>query len=221
MDRKTAIDIHLKLNYQTADDGFIHYSTLCGAINDSRKMTGRNIDSGAKDGSNTFGYLGSWLGTMGYITILDQIGKCYRPKSKVQLEKSKSPIIKALNYFTDLDNSEIYVLYALRNAFFHDFSLFNKDNPKYLHRFIVDNHPTNKVVVLPKNKWDGKLDNINKDNATYVNLQALGDLVEGIYNNLLDLSSTGDLEIELEGKEYELATRYSVVTGQKNKTGYN
>ena len=113
--------------------------------------------------------------------------------------------------------SEIFVLYALRNAFFHDFSLFNKDNPKYLHQFIVDNHPTNKVVVLPKNNWDGKLDNINKDNATYVNLQALGDLVEGIYNKLLDLSDSGDLEIELEGKENELATRYSVVTGQKVK----
>jgi len=222
MDKKTAIDIHLKQNYLKADDGLIHFSTLCGAIKDSRKMTGRNIDTGAKDGSNTCGHLGSWLGTMGYITILDQIGKCYRPKNKVPLEKNKVPleknksaIIKALNYFTDFNDSEINALYALRNAFFHDFSLFNKDNSKYLHQFIVDNDATNPVIVLPKNDWDGKLDNINNDNATYVNLQALGDLVENIYKKLLEMSNLGDLEIELEGKENELASRYSVVTGQK------
>jgi hypothetical protein len=65
MDKKTAIDIHLKLNYETAENGLVHFSTLCGAIKDARKMTGRNIDTGAKDGSNTFGHLGSWLGTMG------------------------------------------------------------------------------------------------------------------------------------------------------------
>jgi hypothetical protein len=152
---------------------------------------------------------------MGYITILDQIGKCYRPKNKLQLKESKSAIIKALNYFTDLNDKEINALYALRNAFFHDFSLFNKFNSKYLYQFIVDNHPTNPVAVLPKNDWDGKLDNICNDNATYVNLQALGDLVENIYKMLLELSNNGDLEIELEGQENELVSKYSVVTGQK------
>jgi hypothetical protein len=215
MDKKTAINTHLKLNYQKANDGLIYFSTLCGAIKDSRKMTGRNIDTGAKDGSNKFGHLGSWLGTMGYITILDQIGKCYRPKSKVQLEKSKSAIIKALSYYTSLNDLEINALYALRNAFFHDFSIYNKDNPKYLHQFIVYNHPTNPVVVLPKSNWDGKFKNISNDNATYVNLQALGDLVENIYKKLIELSDLDDLEIELEGKEFELVSRYSVVTEQK------
>jgi len=156
MDKKTAIDIHLKLNYETAENGLIHFSTLYGAIKDARKMTGRNIETGAKDSSNTFGHLGSWLGTMGYITILDQIGKCYRPKGKTALERNKSTIIKALKYFSDLNDSEINALYALRNAFFHDFSLFNKDNSKYLHQFIVDNHPTNRVVVLPKKRLGWK-----------------------------------------------------------------
>jgi hypothetical protein len=215
MEKKTAIDIHLKLNYQTGSDGLVYFSSLRGAINDSRKMTGRNIETGAKDDSNKFGYLGSWLGTMGYTTILDQIGKCYRPKNKLQLEKSKNAIIRALKYFTDLNDKEINALYALRNAFFHDYSLFNRYNSKYLYHFIVDNNPTNPVVILPKSDWDGELNSINKDNETYVNLQAIGDLVENIYIKLLELSSNGELEIELEGKEDELVLRYAVVTGQK------
>jgi len=215
MDKKTSINIHLTLNYKESNDNLIHFSTLCGALKDSRKMTGRNIETGEKDSSNTFGHLGSWLGTMGYITILDQIGKCYRPKKMKPLDKNKSAIIKALKYFTDLNDLQINAIYALRNAFFHDFSLFNKDNPKYLHHFAVDNNSTNPIVILPKKAWDGKLDNINDNNETYVNLQALGDLVENIYNKLLDLSKHDDLQIELEGQENELALRYSVVTGQK------
>jgi len=73
------------------------------------------------------------------------------------------------------------------------------------------------LLFYQKKDWDGKLDNINNVNATYVNLQGLGDLVENIYKKLLELSDKGYLEIELDGKENELAIKYSVVTGQKIK----
>jgi hypothetical protein len=213
MDKYETIKNHLTLINVKAEDGFIHYSTLCGALRDARTMTGRNIETGTKDDSNKCGYLGSWLGAMGYITILDQIGKCYRPSKKEPLEKNMPGIKKVLNYYSELTEPEINAIYALRNAFFHDFSLFNNDRSNYIHQFIVDNHSTNPVVILPMTNWDGKIDNINKDNATYINLQALGDLVESIYKKLLELSKINALEIELEEKEDELAIRYLVVTG--------
>lgn len=217
MDKKSAFNIHLTLNYVESNDGFVYFSTLCGALKDARNMTGRNIETGVKDNSNKFGYLGSWLGAMGYITILDQIGKCYRPSTTSPIEKTKSPIIRALKYFTKLSDDQIDALYSLRNAFFHDYSLINKDNPKRMHQFIVDNHPTNPVVVLPKISWDGELNNRNDKNATYVNLQALGDLVESLYNNLLTMAKENNLEIQLDGKEDELVSRYLVATPKSNK----
>jgi len=214
MDNKDAIKIHLTLNYEKATDTRVYFSTLCGALKDSRKMTGRNILNGMKDNSNKFGHLGSWLGAMGYITILDQIGKCYRPKNVKPIKKT-SAIIKTLRYFSDLSLSEINAIYALRNAFFHDFSLVNIDNPKYIHRFIVDNHSTNPLVILPIEKWDGVYEHRNRNNVTYINLQSLGDLVEDIYKKLLELNSENKLNIELKGGANELLMRYVIVTGEK------
>jgi hypothetical protein len=86
-----------------------------------------------------------------------------------------------------------------------------------MHQFIVDNHPTNPVVVLPKINWDGELNNRNDENVTYVNLQALGDLVESIYNKLLTMAKENNLEIQLDGKEDELVSRYLVATLKSNK----
>jgi hypothetical protein len=212
MNKDETISCHLTLKGVKGEDNLTHYSTLCAALKDARKMTGRNIETGAKDSDNLKD-LGNWLGAMGYITILDQIGKCYIPQDKLPLEKTKSAIIKALNYFSNLTDLEIDVLYALRNAFFHDFSLINKDNPKNIHQFKVDNHPTNPIVVLPKNNWDGDINSIIEENATYVNLQKLGDLVEDIYKRLLGLSKIHVLNIELDGQENEIARRYLVVTG--------
>lgn len=212
MNKKDVCNIHLLLDYKKGTDGLMYFSSLCGALKDARKMTGRNINTGEKDSSNTFGHLGSWLGTMGYIIILDQIGKCYKPKDKDKIE-SQPAIIKALRYFSSLDDPEIDALYALRNAFFHDYSLWNKDNPKNIHRFLVDNHPFNKIIILPKDKWDGKLETRNECNSTYINLQAVGDLVEKIYKILLALNNEDKLEVELEGKESELLARYIIAIG--------
>jgi hypothetical protein len=203
----TAVQIHLNLQSYKDSSNLIHESSLVAGLRTSRLITGRNIDIGAVDGTNTCGYLGSWNGAMGYITILDQIGKCYRPDSKPQNTTNASSIKKALEYFTTLSMAEINAIYALRNAFFHDFSLLNKDTRNY-HRFKVDNHPTNSVVVLPTQSWDGNINNFTATNETYINLKTLGDLVESIYQQLLTLETTGHLILDLPGGDQELLARY-------------
>lgn len=204
----TPVQIHLNLNGYKDANNLIHESSLVAGLRTSRHITGRNVDTGAVDGSNICGYLGSWNGAMGYITILEQIGRCYRPDSKQKNTTNASFIKKALEYFTTLSVAEINAIYALRNAFFHDFSLLNKDNTTNFHRFRVDNHPTNQVVILPTQSWDGNINNFTSTNETYINLKTLGDLVESIYRQLLSLESTGHLILDLPGGDQELLVRY-------------
>jgi len=205
----TPIQIHLKLEGYKSESGLITESCLTAALRDARYITGRNKKTGLPDQNNTCGYLGNWSGAMCYITILDQIGKCYRPKSKPKETRGTS-IELTLKYFTSLSDDEISAVYALRNAFFHDFSLYNyNSNPKLKHTFTVDNHLTNKVVKLPKIPWDGKMTSRTTENNTYINLKTLGDLVEEIYKSLLELESKKELILELPGGETELINRYT------------
>jgi hypothetical protein len=208
----TPIQIHLKLEGYKLPTGEIVESCLTAAIREARLMSGRNKSTGLPDPENKFGYLGHWSGAMCYITILDQIGKCYRPKTKKEIMGLQA-IERTLSYFTSLTSDEIKAIYALRNAFFHDFSLYNRNSldGKLQHTFTVDNHPTNKVVKLPLKTWDGQMCSRNSENNTYINLKTLGDLVEEIYQKLILLESNNELALELVGGETELTDRYTFI----------
>jgi len=207
-----AIEIHLTLKDHATEDGKKIQSCLTAALNEARYITARDTSTGLPDETNKHGSLGRWAGAMCYITILDQIGSCYRPAAKAKIHNGSS-IEKALHYFTNLHADEIVAIYALRNAFLHDFSLLNI-YPKKLqlnHSFIVDNHPTNHVVFLPADQWDGQIMTRSLTNQTYVNLRGLGDLVEDVYKELLILHSKNELLIDLAGGENELINRYTYV----------
>ncbi len=226
MTEQEAIKAHLTTNYVN-QNGMTFFSGLCGGLKDARKMSGRHMDTGDKFLDNTKcsnddngpcfkGHLGSWLGTMGYMALLDQIGKCYKPKSKTKLTGNASAIKKCLKYFTTLSDDEIDIIYALRNAFFHDYSIFNKynGNNKF---FLLGHHPTAPIVQAPTEIWDGNYNNVKPESQTWTNLEAIGDLVEKIYQDLLQLASTNQLDIELAGGHEELLMRYIFVTGVKVK----
>jgi hypothetical protein len=206
-----SIKTHLTINGVKTTDGHTIESYLSAALKDARKFTGRLSETGFPNPNNTFRDLGSWGGAMCYMTILEQIGKCYRPKSKKKVN-TDSPIETALTYFSSLNNDEINAVVALRNAFFHDFGLHNKNNsnPKRQHVFTVTNHPTDPVVRLPKIQWDGLMNTRKAENTTTINLKALGDLVEGIYKDLISLELNNKLELELTGGEPELFDRYMI-----------
>lgn len=55
-------------------------SAFCAALRDARKFTGRNLDTGGKLSEPSCGDHGSWLGAIGYMTLIDQIGSCFKPK---------------------------------------------------------------------------------------------------------------------------------------------
>ncbi|MBI2284508.1 MAG: hypothetical protein HYU71_12420 [Bacteroidetes bacterium] len=210
MEIGSIIKAHLYLNSERDENGKVSESSLVHALRNIRLITERDQDTGI---ATPNGYLGNWIGAIGYITILDQIGKCYRPTYKEIIKDTKiSPIKKALFYFANLNEKEVDAIYALRNAFHHDFSLLNLDEnkkrAKYIHHFQVNAHPTEYIVKLPLTQWDGDINNRNNGNATYVNLQALGDLVENVYAKLLTLESNGEIVLELAGGEAELKARY-------------
>jgi hypothetical protein len=140
------------------------------------------------------------------MTLLDQIGNCLKPADKPQ-SKYKTGLKRALDYFSDLPETEINALYALRCSFAHDYSLINIDNhydeknkhkDKLSHRFHVG--ISGKIVSLPHQKWDR--DFKNRSNVTYVNLAAFGDLVEQICHKIKKKYQEGKLELSLPIQEF-------------------
>lgn len=206
----TTIQIHLNLQGHQTSSGEIIESCLTSALRDARKISGQNATSGQPDTADQCGHLGIWAGAMCYMTILDQIGKCYRPTAKTQIHNGPA-IQKALKYFTGLTDAEINAVYALRNAFFHDFSLNNRNgaDPSLQHIFTVDTHPPNPFVVLPVAQWDGLMTSRTAATTTYINLNALGDLPEKIYQDLLTLEAARNLSLDLPNGNSELLDRYT------------
>ena len=214
MTDKEAINLHLT-NYYKGTEDKTFFSGFCGALKDARKMTGRNKLSGEKDGSNECGHLGSWLGTIGYLSLLDQIGGCFIHVDGPVVEPSKSSIIKALKHFSDFSDAEINVIYALRNSFAHDYSLQNIGRNGLTHHFLVDNSSTGEVIILPEEAWDGVLSNKSNRNRTYINLQLLGDRIEALVQSLIHLNSISKVKIILEGGREELIKRYSFISNER------
>lgn len=78
----------------------------------------------------------SWLGAVGYLILLDQIGKCFKPVANPATDAE--PIIRALRNFSPIqDSPTLHALYALRNALAHDYALFNPNtnDPARSHAF--------------------------------------------------------------------------------------
>lgn len=172
-------------------------------LNDARFITGRNSNGKIEDRSKT----GSWLGTVGYIILLDQIGSCFYDSTKSV--QGRNTILTALANFTSLSQNEIDVIYALRNALAHDYALVNVNHktPSLQHSFALSrNEPS--FIKMPTSNWDGNFLNRTQTNQTTVDVEKFADLVESIYCNLKTIHAAGNLKIALKGGKNELITRY-------------
>jgi hypothetical protein len=207
MSENDAIRFHL--TYLSHQQDILYFSGFVAALRDARKFTKRNQDTGQKLVDDNCGNHGSWLGAIGYLALLDQIGKCFKPRYIASI--TDNPISKALKYFTALSNAEVDAIYALRNAFAHDYSLYNINNNRssYTHNFTVIQSPTEPVVRFPQNVWDGNPSSRSNNNITVINLEALGDTVEQICSRLLQLVENSGLEVTLQNGSDELLERYS------------
>jgi hypothetical protein len=151
------------------------FSGFVAALRDARQATKRDPDSGAKIPTANHG---SWLGAMGYMALLDQIGSCFKPRE--ESVQQGNTIRTALKYFSNLSDDEIDALYALRCAFAHDYSLYNIPSNRrrsLQHQFAVG-VGAGPIVSFPKMPWDGDYNNKTAENETVINLEAFGDLVE-------------------------------------------
>jgi hypothetical protein len=182
-------------------------SCFVAAIQDAREFTGRDRNTGAKlSGRNH----GCWLGALGYMALLDQVGSCLKPKDK---NEDGNEIRKSLKYFSSLRDPEIEAIYALRCAFAHNYSLVNVNTQRQdrRHVFTLCQGDTAPLVRLPRVPWDGAFDAVNADSRTVVNLEAFGDLVESACTSAREQATQDNLEISLAGGVDELLVRYFFV----------
>lgn len=127
------LSIHFGLT-EIPSEGNIFTSGFIAALRDTRYMSGRDLDTGKIISERKTGSPGSWLGAIGYMILLDQIGSCFKPKTSNEIKGNS--IYKTLKYFTNLKDEEINALYAMRCALTHDYCLYNKSsNPQLNHHF--------------------------------------------------------------------------------------
>lgn len=206
MSANQAIEFHLTTHPPV--EGIHTFSGFVAALRDARIATGRDEFGRKVDHTKS----GCWLGAIGYIALLDQIGTCFKPKQEAY--ENGTSIHRALKYFSNLSDDEIEALYALRCSFAHDFSLHNikKDKPSRTHRFRVCIGSSDRVVALPNVRWDGNYESKNLEDFTTMNLEAFGDLVENICQQLSTLANSDELDVVLPGGSDELLHRYSIHT---------
>ena len=158
-------------------------SALDSLIVDAHRVTGRNDDGDVVDEE----HLGTWLGAMGYLALIDQLGKVLRWSDR-NVGPWTSPFEQILEQHGK-SRAEAAALYALRNAMAHNYGLANRNanRPECQHYFQLRVLGGETLVKLPSSAWDGTPDGVSAESTTVVSLQAIGNLGEEL---LLGLQET-------------------------------
>ncbi len=197
----------------------VRKSTLTAALDDARTATSRDgsgtcrFDAGA-DGDTS----GSWLGAIGYLMVLDQLGSAVKHRSSSATDVKRSfertlhdfpGDLKQLVPDSDEHDKVRHKLYGLRCALAHDFSLTNDcgaDDPRTA-LFRLDRDTRLIQLPEPQSAWKGHGHPANPGAETRISLRALGDLVESVVRQICTLHTTGDVEIALAGGAAEMELR--------------
>jgi hypothetical protein len=216
MPEADALRIHL-VAANTAFRGYEYTSCFIAAVRDARQDAGRHPDTGTViDAART----GHWLGAVGYLILLDQIGKCFSPKGQAATPTNSPSIVRCLaNWAPHVPPDEAGAIYALRNALAHDYGLFNPNanELKHQHLFALSNS-TGPMVRLPMRPWDGDYLNAADECRTTVSLREVGSLVEAIITALREAVPSG-IDILLRGGSDELLRRYGLLVQPLTLTG--
>ena len=116
-----ALWLHLPIIVDSPSGPIKHRSSLEAALQHCRIVTHRDDNGEVRDGCAS----GDWLGAVGYLMLLDQIGSSVRSKKPHGIPYGQSGFLMALADFTDLSENDSLGLYALRNSLAHNFSLVN------------------------------------------------------------------------------------------------
>jgi hypothetical protein len=157
------------------------YSSLVAAMRDARGATSRN-ERGRYRNQRESESSASWLGAIGYLSVLDQLGTCFARTGEWQA--SKVAIIRAIGYWApEVTSTEAHALYALRCSLVHAYSLWNDGGgePRQRHKFGLVVTPGADLVTLPpKAKRGGNLRSRDEMGDTIISLRQLGDMVETV-----------------------------------------
>ena len=170
------------------------FSSFGLALRDARVAAGRDPKSGqviAEDPST------KWLGAIGYMTLMDLAGSVLRRTSRpisshLPTGGPKSGLLCTLESFSTLDERDRDVIYSLRNALVHDYSLLsNRAHRKHLFKLTWED--SGSVVINPTNAWNGLLDSAPEAERTVVNLAALVVEMEKVVHEIFACYACFDL----------------------------
>jgi len=183
-------------SFPTRHGGYEWKSPYFGALIDARKATGRDIHSGEKIIAEGHG---SWLGALGYMALVDHVGGIVRKKRII--DSSKNDFLEALGSFTNLNEKERKILYALRCSFAHNYHLYNnriKDKDKLHHFRVTSGLDGQSLIIHPKKQWSGRHGKRFKNdlNTTTVNIEIFGDLIEKMHQNIVDCVNNNQVFIK-------------------------
>ena len=195
------------------------YSCLVIALHDARLLNGRERETGKHKNiiltsENDFYDPNSFLGLIGYLILLDMIGGLF---VKVGFHSKKSSIYKTLKQFSNFKDDEIDVIISLRNSLAHNYSLVNipisdKENKSKLHKFELIFTQTNFIISIPSesNRWNKDFSNKNEMSSTKINVRALIDEFEDVYQTLKTEVNNGNVSLLKEISLEELKSRFTI-----------
>jgi hypothetical protein len=173
-------------------------SSLEASLADCREITNRDAQGNVRVGASA----GSWLGAVGYLTLVDQIGGAVEHLRAARSPSGGTDFEQAIAHFSALSNDDAVCLYALRNSLAHDFSLVNippntvrQPRKRALTRLFTVTQGTLDLIVRPNGQWEPQ--NPRSGLGTTVDLKLLGNEVEAMVRKLYRVYTDGNLSIRL------------------------
>lgn len=155
-------------------------SSLEALLTDAHAASGRNDEGDVVDPSA----LGSWLAAMGYLSLIDQIGKTLRWTDRPQ---SGPTTFESILIQHGLARDDAAALYALRNAMVHSYGLANENRtrPELQRFFRLEVWGGAPMVEHPATPWRGDPNDVGGQ-VTTVSLEAVGNLGEVVVLDLCE-----------------------------------
>lgn len=201
------------------------YSCLMLALQDARKIAGRNILNGQitndiLENDQSFMNPYSFVGVVNYLLILELIGEIFRLKTFSTNKSNK--IYKALKQFsasdmtmTSLNERDIDTIIALRNSLAHNYGLINipseKEKKTKLHKFILLNNDNSELIKYPMQIWNEDFADKSEETSTQISVIKLQDLVERVFLNLTTEIENDTVDLALEKGLDELKARFTIL----------
>jgi hypothetical protein len=183
-------------------NGVKYVSSLIAFLGDARTAAGRDSEGRLQPGRRGE----SWLAATAYLGLLDQIGTTFMVAGTRPTGRAIEHALRAFS--TIQDQPTLDVLYALRCALVHDYSLANPGctggkATDLTHFFRLTADSTTPLIQFPSVRWDGNYANVSRQHETLVNLQKVGDLAEDVVDRLRAEHRAGTLDIRLGLEEFE------------------